>query len=94
MSNATNKQSFIIQLGKSLSEKGINIIYSDGDADLLIVTTATALCKTSESSVFVVSEDTDVMVLLIHYAKENLYMLRPGRSSKPNKISDISKLQA
>ncbi|KAJ8926605.1 hypothetical protein NQ314_021014 [Rhamnusium bicolor] len=93
LSNTANKQCLIKQLGKSLSEKGIKIVYSDGDADTLIATTATALSEMYEGAVFVVSEDTVVMVLLIHYAKQNLYMLRPGRSLKPNKIINISKLQ-
>lgn len=94
LSNATNKSNFIQALGKMLSHKVITVISSDGDADTLIVTTAVAISeKSSEGAVAVVSDDTDVMVLLIHYAKQNLLMIRPGKNSKPNRISNIAILQ-
>lgn len=95
LSNSTNKNNFIRALGKMLFENGINVKYSDGDADTLIVMTAIAISENSsdEDAVAVVSDDTDVMVLLIHYCQKRLLMVRPGKSSKPNKITDITTLQ-
>ncbi|XP_030762544.1 uncharacterized protein LOC115887293 [Sitophilus oryzae] len=67
---------------------------TDDDADTLIVTTAVAISDNlPEGTVAVVSEDTDIRVLLIHYCHKRLFMIPPGKVSKPNKIIDISALQ-
>lgn len=44
----------------------------------------------------VVSEDTDIAVLLIHHSKNdtpNLFMLRPGKAAKVDRITNIQALQ-
>ncbi|KAB0797138.1 hypothetical protein PPYR_08132 [Photinus pyralis] len=94
LSNSTNKSNFIRALGKMLVENGINVKFADGDADTLIVTTAVAISDNfPEGAVAVVSDDTDIMVLLIHYCQKRLFMIRPGKLSKPNKVTNISALQ-
>lgn len=94
LSNNTNKSNFIRALGKVLLENGINVKFADGDADTLIVTTAVAISDNlPEGTVAVVSEDTDIIVLLIHYCHKKMFMIRPGKVSKPNKIIDIPALQ-
>lgn len=63
------------------------------DADFLITLTAVEL-SVSAKHVTVVSEDTDIMVLLIHHSKnKNICMLRPGKAAKADKISKISDIQ-
>lgn len=94
LSNSTNKTNFIRSLGEMLVGNGINVKFANGDADTLIVTTAVAMSDNfPEGAVAVVSDDTDIMVLLIHYCQKKLFMIRPGKLSKPNKISNISALQ-
>ena len=52
-------------LGKWLAESKYEVVQSSADADLLIAQTAIGLAELH--SVVVVAEDTDVIVLLLHY---------------------------
>lgn len=86
LSNQRNKQKFLIELGKLLDEKGIVVKHADGDADLKIITTALECAITK--NVVVVGEDTDLLILLIHYCKEsnyNMYMKSESKSKKCGK---------
>ena len=66
LSNEKNKKQFIELLGKALEESGHHVLYSQGDADTLIVSTALDIAKSSRK-VTVVSDDTDVLILLIYH---------------------------
>lgn len=92
-SNKINKQRFILQLSKHLEKSGVSVLHAEGDADNLIVDTSIEL-RNTQNSVTLVGEDTDLMVLLIFKVKkEKIYMLRPGSSAKPDKLTEIVKLQ-
>ena len=66
--NAKNKDKFIKALSKRLREIGVITYQSDGDADTLIV--QKALDEAAHSTVDVVAEDTDILVLLIHHCND------------------------
>ena len=63
LSNKTNKMKLIKMLATYLSPE-FNVRIAIGDADPIIVNTAFELCRTSEKTVVVVGEDTDLAVLL------------------------------
>jgi hypothetical protein len=88
LSNQDNKQKFLKELGK------IVVKHADGDADFKIITTALE-CAINKN-VAVVSEDTDLLILLIHYCKEfnhNMYMKSESKSKKCGKTWNIKKIQ-
>ena len=71
LSNEGNKQQFISLLSRHLEADGQVIRTSTGDADTLIV--AHALRYTSQGKVVnVVTEDTDILVLLMHHWKDRM----------------------
>lgn len=93
LKNSHNKQQFIRILRTYFEDLGITVHQAPRDADFLITLTAVEL-SVSAKHVTVVSEDTDVMVLLIHHSKnKNICMLRPGKAAKADKISKISDIQ-
>ncbi|MPC60671.1 hypothetical protein E2C01_054727 [Portunus trituberculatus] len=63
--NPRNKQKFIYFIGSELEKAGVNLHHSAGDADYYIVSTACIITK--RTSVAVVGEDTDMLVLLLHH---------------------------
>ena len=67
ISNTSNKAKFLIELGKYLRFKGYTVLHSQGDADVMIVKTAIECGKTHQ--IVPVGEDTDLLVLLLHYIK-------------------------
>ena len=75
MANAKNKQRLINLIGHKMTETGIEVEHSAGDADYTIAISA---CKRYPARpVTVVTEDTDVLVLLLHHYdadNEPLYM--------------------
>lgn len=81
LSNKRNKQSYIKLLSKYLLERTIAVEHAgdEGDADVVIVRAA---CNFAESgkSVAVVSEDTDVFILLLHHIKQHVKMYMQSRS--------------
>ena len=64
-----NKQLFINILGKKLEDAGCTVHHALGDADHLIVKKAVELSETTDT--ILVGEDTDLLVLLLHYASQN-----------------------
>jgi len=64
LSNKETKQSYIGLLGKRLSESGCDVLYAEGDADLLIVQTAVTMSNTCP--VVLVGDDMDLFVLSYH----------------------------
>ena len=79
LSNHMNKQRFINMLATKLIESDILVEHSSGDADYLIA--LTAIEKVRESNVVCVTDDTDILVLLLHYAKKNQFNLHLKASS-------------
>jgi 5'-3' exonuclease len=68
MSNSHNKQAFINMLCEMLNEIDIRYKNVVDDADLTIAQTAVDCALSSE--VIVISEDTDLLVLLIHHVNQ------------------------
>ena len=68
LANKKNKQRFINILGQKLEDAGCTVHHALGHADHLIVKKAVELSETTE---ILVSEDTDLLVLLLHYASQN-----------------------
>lgn len=91
--NSQNKKNFIEILQRYLEENGITVYQAERDADVLIALTAVRFSSV-KTHVTVVSEDTDIMVLLIYHIKENnVCLLRPGKGAKGDKISKINEIQ-
>ena len=73
LGNTQNKQHFICLLGNFLTEKGLKVKHADADADLLIVTTAVE--SANESETHLIGEDTDLLVLLCYYVRQDAHRL-------------------
>ena len=73
-----NKQKFIHLLGNKLQQSGCSTIHAEGAADLLIV--QTAIQSSRSITTVLVSNDTDLLVLLCHHAETNANELffKPG----------------
>ena len=75
LSNYPNKQRFIDTVASKLTENNILVKPSSRDADYLIA--LTSLEKLKSSNVVCITDDTNVLVLLLHYAESsqfNLYL--------------------
>ena len=71
LSNKDNKQRFIRMLGQSLEHVGCEIRHAKGDAYVLIVETTVQSAMSCETTL--VGDDTDLIVLLCFYVKEDSY---------------------
>lgn len=94
LSNHENQQHFISLLSVFLEGAGCTVHHATGDADLLTVQTAVGIAQTS--SVAVIGEDTDLLVLLCHHSLEDqsdVYFLSDSnnRCLTKKKIWDIKK---
>ena len=69
LANPQNKQRFIVNLREKFTESGIRTLQAEGDADLLIVQTAVESAEKDQT--VLVGEDTDLLILLCHYASLN-----------------------
>ena len=69
--NIPNKVQFIKMLGAHLEARGLEVVYSSGDADILIV--QTALENAMSEEVTVSAEDTDVLILLMSHWNGTLH---------------------
>ena len=67
LSNVKNKQLFLKLLQDYLTEKGVNVLNSTGDADVLMCREAVECC--SSSNVSLIGDDTDLLVILLHMTK-------------------------
>lgn len=67
LSNPVNKQKFIDRLSEKLMTEGIQVIQHHSDADLTIVLTTADKAKNKDT--MLIGDDTDLLVLLIHYLK-------------------------
>ena len=69
--NTPNKAQFIKMLGAHLEARGLEVVYSSGDPDILIV--QTALENALFEEVTVSAEDTNVLILLMAYWNGTLH---------------------
>ena len=96
LSNTKNKAKFIKLLGKALQSDGCEVYHARGDADLLIC--KKAIEKSTERTVSLVGDDTDLLVLLLHHARsiENDIIITPHKNSKKSRnwsiVNAISQL--
>ena len=65
LANQKNKQRLIHMLENRLERAGCEVHHARGDADLLIVETAISSAQLQDT--VVVANDTDILILLIHY---------------------------
>lgn len=64
------------------------------DAHYMIAKTVVDCAIETNNPVIVVAQDTDIMVLLLeHCTTQNIYMLRPRTSGKPNKLTNMYALE-
>ena len=63
--NISNKGQFIKMLGAHLDVHGFEVVYSNGDGNVLIV--QTALEKAISEEVTVSAEDTNVLILMMSH---------------------------
>ena len=84
--NASNKERLIALISSELKNEGCIPIVCDGDAYLIIAQTAISLSV--KTTVTVIVEDTDLLVLLLYHSQKsnyNLY-LRSDKATAKNKI--------
>ena len=79
LANPQNKQKFISNLRQKFTKNDIKTLQAEGDADLLIVKVAVESAETDPT--VLVGEDTDLFVLLCHYAspEANDIFFKPGQ---------------
>ena len=71
--NRNNKAKFVELLSRRLANDGHDIRNNKGDADTLIVSTATEYRKKQDNEVALVTNDTDILVLLIcHWLQKRI----------------------
>ncbi|EDO39052.1 predicted protein [Nematostella vectensis] len=91
LSYPANKQRFIYLLGDKLQRSGYTVLHAPGDADLAIVETAIQSAKTTTTAL--VGEDTDLLILLCHYADANdhdiLFMPQTKQKSGTMRVWNI-----
>jgi len=88
LSNHINKQRFINVMGSYFRENGHSIIHAEGDADTLIVKEALKMAQVQE--VTVVSDDTDILILLLYHSTKKIFMKSAIQSGR---IRDIQAMQ-
>lgn len=93
LSNKENKQKFINLLADTLERNGYSTLHAANDADVLIVKTAVTQAKTVP--IVLVGDDTDLLILLLHYAEANacdlVFRPEPRQRDKTRKTWDIKK---
>ena len=86
LSNNDSKVGLSKFLSLHLQEEGISIINSPGDANSTIVETALEIAQKNLGPVTVVSDDTDIVVMLVYHWQENMsevYFLQERWSTMP-----------
>ena len=95
LSNSENKSGLIKLLMKRLSDVGVAVDQTTGDADTLICSTAIHKATNGEA-VTVVADDTDVLVLLVHHWQPfmaEVYMKREARGNFKGTVISIAKVK-
>ena len=86
LKNSSNKERLIALISSELRNEGCSTIACDGDADLIVAQTALSLA--AKSTVTVIGEDTDLLVLLLYHCQNSNFKLyiRSDRGTTENKI--------
>ncbi|KAJ8874679.1 hypothetical protein PR048_025545 [Dryococelus australis] len=94
LNNHHNKERLITLLSHHFETAGIKVCNSEGDADTLIVKRALELASVG-NNVTVVASDTDVVVMLLARTTDDmeLRVLRPGTSTKCDKVYNVREIQ-
>ena len=82
LANKSNKLRFIYMLGSKLEKEGCEVVYSEGDADFDIVNKAISV--STDMAAVVVGEDTDLLILLLHNAKQDRISIYFSPQQKQN----------
>ena len=69
LAKKANKQRFLNILSEHLQQHNIEVKFAEDYADVLIVKVAIELAENG-GLVFVISQDTDIVILLCHYVNE------------------------
>lgn len=79
---------------QKLLEAGVTVKQAEEDADVLIVTTAIAMCSTFDA-VFIIGEDVDLLILLTALAPaySNIYLRKPGRGNTAERLYSAHSLK-
>ena len=96
LSNPRNKTQFISLLCTTFQKCNISTIKAESDADRVMVHQAleTARGQGGSGCAVLVGEDTDLLILLLHFREsENLYMLRPGRAKSEDELLSVKTIQ-
>lgn len=80
LANPRNKQKFLYFIGSELEKAGVDLHHSADDADYDIVSTACTIAK--RTSVAVVGDDTDLLVLLLHHLSPRHHVVFLQTTSK------------
>ena len=94
LSIGSNKQQLITLIGDKLKEVGCTVIQADGDADVDIA--KTAVNSTDMYSTTLIGEDTDLLLLLLHYCKADgkaLYFRSDNQSRTNLKVYNINRMK-
>lgn len=95
LTNKRNKQHFINMLSSYLEKSGCEIRHADGDADVLIVSTALKAAETCDT--ILTGDDTDLMILLCHHANSNhkkIFFHPEPKSGQNERYMDIHQAQS
>jgi len=88
LSNSVNKQNRINLFPEYLEAIGCQVLHAHNDADHLIVDTAVVAAAESGSSIVIIGEDTDLLVLLCSNdttSVKNMYFMSDSKSATKKK---------
>ena len=94
LSVGSNKEQLIALIGDQLKKVGCTVIQAEGDADVVIV--KTAINSTTLHSTTLIGEDTDLLILLLHYCLQDgkpLYFRSDKQSRSNMKVYDIRQMK-
>ena len=94
LSIRSNKQQLITLIGDQLKEVGCTVIQAEGDADVDIA--KTAVNSTILHSTTLIGEDTDLLMLLLHYCMSDgkpLYFRSDNQSRNNQKVYNINQMK-
>ena len=87
LSNSYKKKMLIAMRGECLQKRGCRVLQANGDADLVIVKTAVESSQTKKT--VYVGDNTDLIVLLCHYAKSQNHDLIFRPDPKPRSKQQV-----
>ncbi|KAJ8686053.1 hypothetical protein QAD02_021846 [Eretmocerus hayati] len=87
LTNEKNKNRLILMIMAELQRAGYSCKQACEDADVLIVTTAINIWRSTSTATMIVGEDTDLPVILTQLTKANdeVYFFKPGKGKTPHK---------